>query len=366
MAVAVGEPSLARRAAVASAIAVTIGAAGAAVAIFRKPLLLVLLGLIFNELFQAIAEPLAKRFGGPRVLWVSVAVVLVLAAIACVVALFVYPFAEQLSNLANDLPGLARKVVERGERLAHSLDAARGGRGPARPPLELDKVVAGRIADVTVGAGAFVLTAAEAVFQALAVVFLGVFVAASPLAHRIAFLSLLPEPLRPRGRQFLATARKALRDWMVAVTFSMAIMGALVTAGLWLIGVPYFLVFGALAGAMELVPYLGPAMAFTAPFLLCVATDPSKAVSVGIFYLIGHGLEANVIVLLVVKSRAHLPPSLVVLAILFLGGIAGVVGLIAATPVLAMTLAAVRELWLEPRTTGAVQVEPATPARTAA
>lgn len=343
-------PSLARRAAVASTIAVACALAGGLLAEFRQLVLLVLLGIVVNELFQAIADPLHRRLGGPRLLWVAVAVVLALGAVAGLVALTVYPFAEQLSNLAGNLPAIAQRVGSRLESLGHWLDGPRGSPTP-RTAVPLDRLVASRIADVTVGLGALALAAGQTVFEALAVVFLGVFVAASPLAHRIAFLSVLPEHLVPRGRRFLEAARRSLRDWMVAVTISMGVMGALATAGLWLLGVPYFLVFGALAGAMELVPYLGPVVAFSAPFLLCLATDPGKAVSVGTFYVVAHGLEANVLVPFVVRSRAHVPPSLTVLAILVLGGLAGIVGLIAATPVLVLVLVAVRELWLEPTTT---------------
>jgi len=84
---------------------------------------------------------------------------------------------------------------------------------------------------------------------------------------------------------------------------------------------------------------------------LCLAADPEKLLPVTVFYALVHLTEANVVTPLIVKRRVHVPPSLVVLSILVLGKLAGVVGLIVATPALVVVLAAVKELWLEPTST---------------
>lgn len=361
MAVPIIDRTLGRRIALATFIAISIGGAGVALAVFRKFVLLVLLGLVFTEVFQAIADPLQARFGGPRILWIGVAVLVVLGAIVGLFAFCLYPLERQLSGLFSDIPKLAAKLGDRLDRVGQFLDGAHR-KGAPREPVPVGKIVAARIGDVFMGGSAVAFIAFEGFFEALAVVFLGVFVASTPRDHKQAFLQVLPESLRPRGRAFVSAARQGLRNWMLAVAVSMGIMGALATGGLWLIGVPYFLVFGMFAGAMELVPYLGPVLAFSAPTALCLATDPPKAISCAIFYCIAHGLEANVVVPLVVRNRAHIAPSLVVLSILFFGSIAGIVGLIGATPLLAIVLAAVNEFWLEPHTTGtageAVELEP--------
>lgn len=332
-----------RRVALATLIAAGIATAAVGLAIFRELVLLVLLGLVFTELFQAIAEPLSERMGAPRGLALGLAVFLVLGALVGLFLLCLYPLLEQLGALLADTPRLARALGERSERLTRWLDGDRARASGA------DLAVGAALDDLAVGGGRAILAALDGLFRALAVVFLGVFVAATPRTHRAMFLALLPERVRPRGRRFLATARQGLRNWMVAVVLSMGIMGALVTGGLWLLGVPYFLVFGLFAGAMELVPYLGPVLAFMAPTALCLATDPPRAIGVGAFYLVVHALEANVVIPFVVRRRAHIPPSLVVLSILVFGSLAGIVGLIVATPVLTIVLAAVQEFWLAPR-----------------
>lgn len=337
-----------RRVALATLIAITIGATGVAFAVFRKFVLLVVLGLVFAELFQAIADPLWRRFGGRRWVWLSLAVVLVLGVLAGMIALALYPLG-QASELLSSLPKIARSLTERAEHLSQWLDRGTRRGEPEAPGL--GRLIADRLGELAVGGGTVAIATLTAIFETLAVVFLGVFVAATPRDHKAAFLDLLPEPLRPRGRAFVAAASTGLRQWMVAVTVSMGIMGALATTGLWLIGVPYFLVFGLLAGLFELVPYLGPALAFMGPAAMCLATDPGKILPVTIFYFFVHGIEANVVTPLVVRNRAHVPPSLVVLAILVLGALAGVVGLIVATPTLVIVLAFVKEFWLEPRTT---------------
>jgi predicted PurR-regulated permease PerM len=48
-------------------------------------------------------------------------------------------------------------------------------------------------------------------------------------------------------------------------------VGIFIAVGLWLIGLPYFLLWGAIAGLMRFVPYLGPAVAFALPALFSFA-----------------------------------------------------------------------------------------------
>jgi predicted PurR-regulated permease PerM len=337
-----------RRIALATIIAIATGSVGVALAVFRRFVLLLFLGLVFSELFQAIADPLWRRFGGRRGLWLALAVLLVLGVIGGFLALALSVLAPQAAELVASLPGIVRSLAERGERVSQWLD--RGARPETAAP-GVAGLLADRLGELVQGGGTVALATLTAVFETLGLFFLGVFVAATPKEHKEAFLDLLPGTMRPRGKAFVAAARAGLRQWMVAVSVSMGIMGSVVTVGLWLIGVPYFLVFGVLAGFLELVPYLGPALAFLGPAAVCLATEPGKAIPVTAFYFVAHGFEANVLTPLVVRSRAHVPPSLVVLAILVLGDLAGIVGLIVATPLVVVVLAAVKEFWLEPRTT---------------
>src|SRR4051794_39109373 len=98
MAVPILDRSLANRVAFATLIAISIAGTGVALAVFRKFVLLILLGLVFTEVFQAIADPLHRRFGGPRPLWIGVAVLVVLGSAVGLAAICIYPLQAQLAG----------------------------------------------------------------------------------------------------------------------------------------------------------------------------------------------------------------------------------------------------------------------------
>src|SRR3982074_2534354 len=90
-------------------------AAATLVYLYQLVLLLVL-GFVLVELLCVVADPLARKIGGPRRLYVALPMLLVLALFAGLVALFVFPLADQAQELGEALPGYlerARRFLER-------------------------------------------------------------------------------------------------------------------------------------------------------------------------------------------------------------------------------------------------------------
>src|SRR5262249_11900326 len=94
-------------------------------------------------------------------------------------------------------------------------------------------------------------------------------------------LDLLPEHARAGGALLFSDLGRTLGGWVRGTFVAMLLIGLLTSIGLLLLGVPYALLLGVLAGLLELIPYLGPWISGSIAVLVAlVAVDPFKALQV--------------------------------------------------------------------------------------
>lgn len=118
--------------------------------------------------------------------------------------------------------------------------------------------------------------------------------------------------------------------------------------GLFLIGVPYSLVLGALAGLFNLIPFVGSAI--TMVLALVVALNQSVTLGGLVFLLFGleQWLESNFIVPQLLGKQVDLHPLIVLFAILIGATIMGLPGALVAVPVASAALFLAQEFYLKP------------------
>ena len=162
----------------------------------------------------------------------------------------------------------------------------------------------------------------------------------------VIFILLQRSDLRDRllwfaGTRDLRRTTNALNDaagrlarYFLVQTAINAAFGVLLGAGLWLIGVPNFLVWGALASILRFLPYIGGLLSAILPLALAAAVDPgwSKVLwTAGLFA----GLElitGQIIEPLLFGRTTGMSPLAVVVAAAFWTWLWGPVGLLLSTP----------------------------------
>jgi len=110
--------------------------------------------------------------------------------------------------------------------------------------------------------------------------------------------------------------------------------GAAIAIGLYFIGVPYALLWGAVAALLRFVPLLGSAVATLLPALVALAIFPgwSRALFTLGFFLALDLLTANFVEPVVLGKRAGVSPLGLLISALFWAWLWGPVGLVLATP----------------------------------
>jgi predicted PurR-regulated permease PerM len=151
-------------------------------------------------------------------------------------------------------------------------------------------------------------------------------------------VELFPLDKRQQVSAVTSQMSRSLGGWVLGTLTAMLLIGSLTALGLFIIGVPYALLLGILAGFTELIPYLGPWISGAVAVVVTLVTtgDPVLVVWVIVVFLIIQEVEGNVIEPLVMHKAVKLDPWLVLVAILIGGELLGIVGVILAVPVAAV------------------------------
>jgi predicted PurR-regulated permease PerM len=136
----------------------------------------------------------------------------------------------------------------------------------------------------------------------------------------------------------------------------MTSVGVLTFIGLWLLGVPLPFLLALLAFLLDFVPYFGPIVAALPAVLLAFSEGPQQALYVLILYIVIQQIESLVISPMVYQRTIYLPPVITLLAQILLFAMAGALGVILATPLIAVILVLVKMLYVE-QTLGDNQID---------
>ncbi len=121
------------------------------------------------------------------------------------------------------------------------------------------------------------------------------------------------------------------------------IMACLYAVGLFIVGLPSAIIVGAMAGLLNIVPYLGVALGLVLAMVITIVTDFSwlQIAKVGGVFAFVQALEGTVLTPKIVGESVGIHPLGVMLALIVGGQLFGLVGLILAIP----AAAAVRVLF---------------------
>ena len=191
-----------------------------------------------------------------------------------------------------------------------------------------------------------VLTGAAALLTILILtVFMLIF--GPPLIN--AALDWLPADRRHPVGAALAQIHDRVGDYLAGLLLICGINGALTTTFLVIFAPRYCFPLGLLSGLSSLVPYAGPLLTGTLISIFAAATEGIARGFLVAGYFVAYGqLEGNVLSPLILRKTTHANPLVILVALVFMGELAGVVGALLAVPIVISVPIVARlrtELW---------------------
>jgi len=104
-----------------------------------------------------------------------------------------------------------------------------------------------------------------------------------------------------------------------------------------------------LAGLISFIPNFGSLIALIPAVLVALVESPQMAVIVAAPYILIQFIESNLITILVQKKLLNMPPALIIIAQLVMGGLTGGWGLVLATPLMVIVIVLVKKLYIKNR-----------------
>jgi predicted PurR-regulated permease PerM len=326
-----------------------------AIYLLEGVLLLVVLSVFFAYLIAPLVEffrrPINLRGRErlmPRVAAIAIVYVLIFGSLGLALYLLLPQVGEQFTELGRKAPGYYRGLSERAQSLERFYQRLPPpARDSVRETVGQTVTTLGNYVQATaVQTATFALT--HGVWLVL-IPILAFFLLKDADSFRRSALRMLPRGrLRWRGDEFFQDVNSALAAYIRAQLIACLLIGVLCTVGFMLLGVPYALVLGILAGVLEFIPLAGPLTVGVIATLVASFYSFGTAVGTLIFLVVLRIVHDYVTYPRIIGSGIHLHPLAVILAILSGAELAGVAGIFLAIPVVAIVSVTYRH-WMEHR-----------------
>lgn len=191
-----------------------------------------------------------------------------------------------------------------------------------------------------------------AVLRSLYNLIIGLIVAVYVLSSRKRFArqstlivrSVLSEKWADAVLEEVALMDRMFGGFIDAKILDSLIIGVLCYLGCWILRIPNTLLISVFVGITNIIPFFGPLIGAVPSTLLILIESPIKAVWFVIFVIVLQQLDGNVIGPRILGNKIGISGFWVMFAIIFFGGIWGVMGMVIGVPLFAVIYDLVRKL----------------------
>jgi predicted PurR-regulated permease PerM len=143
---------------------------------------------------------------------------------------------------------------------------------------------------------------------------------------------------RPDIKHTLSKIRVTVQAYIGGLGLVMIILTVLNSIGLLIIGVEYAVFWGALAGLLAVIPYVGTMIGGLLPALYSLSTsdNPYQPIIILIYYGFIQQIEGNLITPKIVGNKVDINPLFAILSVIFLGTFWGIGGIVLALPLISI------------------------------
>jgi predicted PurR-regulated permease PerM len=245
--------------------------------------------------------------------------------------LVVPPLVDEIVNFVQALPSIIRDA-ENGRGPLGFLERRFGLVERLEKSLD-DGGVAGVLGFTTPALGV-AKTIATTAFSIVAIAFLTFFMLLDGRRWVAAFLDFVPDTARPRWERVFAGIYRTVGGYVTGNLLVCLLAGVVAGSVMAIVGVPYAIPLGVLAGLLNLLPMIGAPI--TAVILVLV-TFFSQGLVAGIIvlavYLVYQQFENHVIQPLIYGRAVNLSPLAILVTVIVGAELGGILGAIAAIPV---------------------------------
>ena len=302
--------------------------------------------LLLGGVLYYVTEPIQRFLENrkfPR--WASILTICLglIAGVWLFAATIVPPITDQVNKLAKNAPAIAQEINNLKELLVEQKKGL-----PESFQGYIDSGTAS-IESIAIGFGKWVVQFVQSFFQAIFLLVLVPFFFIFILKDHEKFAPFIAGFFEGKKKEWV---RKTLHDMdtvlrtyvqgQFLISFLLAL---LLLIGYSIIRLDYTLLLVIFALFMNLIPFIGPWIAFIPALLIAFIQDPTLVIWVSVITLAAQQTDSNLITPNVMGKTLDIHPLTVITIILAAGNIAGFLGIIIAIPVYAVGKAITKNIY---------------------
>lgn len=306
----------------------------------------VLLPLLLSGFLFYICLPFQKILEKNKVpRWASITIIFIalFIIIGIIIRFIAPPIAEQIENLINQIPALQHEIQY---IINFALDQME--RLPADVTDRINKMVqsmSNSTADILSNSFSYLTSFISTLFLLIMVPFFLIYM----LKDHERFIPFIAKLFKGDRKVFIVDLFKDLNHTVQSyiqgqVTVSI-ILGIILYIGYSIIGLNYTLLLVMFACVANMIPFLGPWMAFAPAAIIGIIQSPTTFIWVCIITLVAQQLEGNVITPNVMGKSLNIHPLTIIVVILAAGNLGGFGLILVAVPLYAVIKTIVRNVF---------------------
>ena len=296
-----------------------------------RPLTLVLIAIIIAQALMPVVAFLERWV--PRAIAVVAIYLVLIGGVGGLIWLILPSLLDQAQMLANNAPEMLTRLRD----FMDDFDAE-----ATEQVFGAAESLASRFGDTLIG---LPLTVFSGTIEFILVIFMSAYWLIAAPSLRSFTLSLFPEERRDRASGVMDAMGQTMGGYVRGEVIDAIVVGTVAFIGMSIIGLEFTLILAIIVGFGELLPVIGPIITAIPPILVGLSDSLEQGIIVAVFFLVLQQLESNVILPLVMRNQADVPPLLSLISISAGSALGGLLGAIIAIPLVsALRIMVVRVL----------------------
>lgn len=288
-----------------------------------------------NPIVEKLAGTKIGKYQIPRSLAIFIVFLLFLLIIALLIWGIVGPTLQEFISLAKDFEGLIGKILER-----YQLNKLLGNEALTEIQDQASKEIGQFSSSLTkspeqiLNLGRNIISGILSLVTFVAIV---LYLLTSPKRARNFVVSFFPN--ESTGDYLMDKVEGKLGSWLRGELALMTIMSIIAYIGFVLIGIPFALPLAIITGLFDIVPIVGPTMAYVLVLIVSLSlAEPWQTLAATLLFFILQQFEATILVPKIMENSVGLDPVVVIVTLLMGSSLMGVTGAILSVPVAAVLM----------------------------
>ncbi|MBC6161990.1 AI-2E family transporter [Listeria booriae] len=145
-----------------------------------------------------------------------------------------------------------------------------------------------------------------------------------------------PTGIRKEAREMIQAMNKTISTYISSQAIDCLFVGIFTMIGYFIIGEPYALLFGLIAGVTNIIPYLGPFIGAAPAVIVALFDSPLQAILVIVVVTIVQQIDSNLLSPYIMGKSLSIHPLTIIIILIVAGNLAGIFGMILGVPTYAV------------------------------